>query len=391
MNSFGYYSPTNVIFGTDAENKCGSLIKQEGCSRVFIVSGSPRVRTSGLLDRIEASLTKEGLVYENFDGVRPNPRLAHAEEGVRRALAFKADFILAVGGGSVIDTVKGIAHGMAHPETPLWDIWNGKVELCPTVPFAAVLTIPAAGSELSDSAVLTHETLGIKQGLSTDYNRCRFAVMNPALCLSLPAYQKAAGITDIMMHTLERYFIPGSDALLTDEIAEGLLRTMVVVGRRILADDKDVAAMGEVMWCSSLSHNGLTNCGRGKDFSVHKFGHALSAAYDITHGASLAAVWGSWALYLYKECLPRFARYARKVWGIVNDDDDAAALEGIKATVAFFKEIGMPTSLSDLDLHVTDDDIRRLSLNATKNGTVKLSVIHPLELDEVITIFNMAR
>ena len=391
MNTFDYYAPTHVVFGEDTETQCGSLVKKAGCSRVFIVTGGSSARKSGLLDRVFASLEAEGLSSELFEGVQPNPRLAHAEEGVRRALAFGCDLILAVGGGSVIDTAKAIAHGLAHPETALWDIWNNKVTLSRTIPVGCVLTIPAAGSEMSDSAVLTNEALGIKQGLSTDFNRCLFAVMNPKLCLTLPDYQKAAGVTDIMMHTLERYFIPGSDCLMTDEIAEGLLRTMITAARRILADKDDAAAMGEVMWCSSLSHNGLTSCGRDKDFSVHKFGHALSAAYDVTHGASLSAVWGSWALYLYEECLPRFARYARKVWDITEADDHEAALAGINATVAFFREIGMPVSLSDLGLDPTDDDIHALSLNATKHGTVKLSRIHPLTLAEAETIFRMAR
>ena len=232
---------------------------------------------------------------------------------MKKALAFKADMILAVGGGSSIDTAKGIAHGAANPDLKLWDdIWMKQAPLTRSLPVGVVLTIPAAGSEMSDSAVLTNEKLGRKAGLNSEFNRVKFAIMNPELAFTLPAFQLACGITDIMMHTMERYFIPGIKCQLTDEIAEGLLRTVVENGRIIMKNKEDYDAMAEIMWCSSISHNNLTEAGRGKDFSVHKLGHALSAKYDVAHGASLAAVWGSWAKYIYGGAVDRFARYARR-------------------------------------------------------------------------------
>ena len=227
-----------------------------------------------------------------------------------------------------------------------------------------------------------------------DILRPLFAIMNPELAATLPKYQIACGVTDIMMHTMERYFIPESQCEMTDEIAEGLLRTVIKNGPKVLENPSDYNAMAEIMWCGSLSHNGLTECGRGKDFSVHKFGHALSAKYDVAHGASLAAVWGAWAKYQYDEetVLWRFARFAEKVWGITEGSDHKRATEGIERTVAFFHSLGMPTSLHELDiLNPSDEDLRALSMDATQQDTVKLSRIRKLGAQEVYEIYQMAR
>ena len=390
MNDFRYYAPTEVVFGKDAERKTGECAARYG-SRALLVYGRGSAEKNGLLERVTASLEKAGVAYSLFGGARPNPTLAHAEDGVRKAIGFGADLIIGVGGGSAIDTAKAIAHGAANPGVPLWDIWMKKVPLTRSLPVGAVLTMPAAGSEMSDSAVLTNEAVGKKAGINTDFNRCRFAVMDPALGATLPKYQLAAGVTDIMMHTLERYFIPDSRAELTDEIAEGLLRTVIRNGKAVLDDPGDYDAMCEIFWASSLSHNNLTECGRGKDFSVHKLGHALSARYGVTHGASLAAVWGAWAKELYRDCLPRFRRYAEKVWGVKNDHAEAAAEEGIRRTVGYFASMGMPTSLRELGIEPTDEDLRALALDATMNDTVKLSRIRPLGGAEAEAIFRSAR
>ncbi len=389
MKDFRYYAPTDVEFGRGAETRTGEVAAKYG-KKALLVYGKNSVIKSGLLSRVEESLKNAGVEYKEFGGAQPNPTLAHAEEGVREAIAFGADMIIGVGGGSAIDTAKGIAHGAANPEYKLWDIWTKKVALLRSLPVGAVLTMPAAGSEMSDSAVLTNEEIGKKSGINTDFNRCAFAIVNPELGMTLPKYQLAAGVTDIMMHTMERYFIPDSDCDLTDEIAEGLLRTVIKNGAAIVKDPSDYHAMSEIFWASSLSHNNLTECGRGKDFSVHKLGHALSARFGATHGASLAAVWGSWADELYKEALPRFARYARKVWDVSEQDDSAAAREGIDKTVDFFKSIGMPVSLKDLNVEVTDDIIRELSLDATMKDTVKLSRIRPLDAAAVEKIYHRA-
>ncbi|MBR4798683.1 MAG: iron-containing alcohol dehydrogenase [Clostridia bacterium] len=389
MNDFRYWAPTEVVFGRNAEDKTGEYAAKYG-KRALLVYGRESAVKSGLLGRVADSLEKAGVACLAFGGAQPNPTLAHAEEGVKKALEFGADLIIGVGGGSAIDTAKAVAHGAANPGIPLWDIWTKKVPLTRSTAVGAVLTMPAAGSEMSDSAVLTNEAMGKKAGINTDFNRCRFAVMDPALGATLPKYQLAAGITDIMMHTMERYFIPGSEAQLTDEIAEGLLRTVIKNGKAIISDPNDYAAMCEVFWASSLSHNNLTECGRGKDFSVHKLGHALSARYGATHGASLAAVWGAWAEEVYRDCLPRFCRYAQKVWGI-EAEGEAAASEGIKRTVEYFAEIGMPTSLRALGAEPTEEEIRLLALDATSGGTVKLSRIKPLGPEEVERIFRRAR
>ena len=359
---------------------------------LLVYGGGSAVR-SGLIGRVEQSLTEAGIAYEEFGGVKPNPRLAFAEEGVQKALAFGADFILAVGGGSAIDTAKAIAHGTANPEEKLWDIWTRKVPLTRSLPVAAVLTIPAAGSEMSDSAVLTNEEIGKKAGINTPFNRCRFAVMNPELAATLPAYQVACGVTDIMMHTMERYFISGIQCEMTDCIAEGLLRTVIRNGAKVYENPADYDAMAEVMWCGSLSHNNLTECGREKDFSVHKLGHALSARYDVAHGASLAAVWGSWARYLYQDqALGRFVQFAKNVWGISGEgkSEQETALAGIEKTEEFFRSIGMPVSLSQLGVQPGEQERMELSLDATMGDTVKLTRIRPLGAKEVNEIYQMA-
>ena len=389
MQDFKFYSPTEIVFGKNAEEKTGACAAKYG-RHAFIVYGKSSVVKSGLLDRVCGSLEKSGVSYTLFGGAKPNPTLSHAEEGARAAAECGADIIIGVGGGSAIDTAKAIAHAAANPEKPLWDIWTGKIPLEKSLPVGAVLTIPAAGSELSDSAVLTNEDISKKAGMNTDFNRCRFAIINPALGSTLPKYQLAAGITDIMMHTMERYFIPGSRAELTDEIAEGLLRTVIKNGRAVIDNPDDYDAMCEVFWASSLSHNNLTECGRGKDFSVHKLGHALSAKYGATHGASLAAVWGAWAAEVYPDCISRFSRFAEKVFGVTAENETEAAKEGIRRTVDYFASIGMPVSLRGLCEDITPDDFPALSLDATLNGTVKLSRIKPLGRDEVEKIFERA-
>ena len=390
MENFKFYAPTEVIFGKDVENQTGETACKYG-KKALLVYGKGSVIKSGLLGRVEKSLADAGVEYQEFGGAKPNPTLAHAKDGIKEALSFGADMIIGVGGGSAIDTAKAIAHGTANSDQDLWSLWTRKVPLTKSLPVGAVLTIAAAGSEMSDSAVLTNEELGKKAGINTDFNRCRFAIVNPALGMTLPKNQLSAGVTDIMMHTMERYFIPDIQCDMTDEIAEGLIRTVIKNGKKIVEDPSDYNAMCEVFWASSLSHNNLTECGRGKDFSVHKLGHALSARYDVTHGDSLSAVWGSWAKELYKGAVPRFARFAEKVWEICESDEEKAALLGIEKTVDFFKSIGMPVSLKDLGIDPSDADLEALSLDATMQGTVKLSRIRPLDANDVKKIYEAAR
>lgn len=389
MNDFTLHLPTEVVFGRGVENKAGEVAAKYG-KRALLVYGKGSAVRSGLIGRVRASLEEAGIAVEEFGGAQPNPTLAHAEEGVQKALEMKADMVIAVGGGSAIDTAKAIAHGAAQPEDKLWDIWLKKVPLTSSLAVGAVLTMPAAGSEMSDSAVLTDTQTGRKAGINTPFNRCRFALMDPELGATLPPYQLAAGVADIMMHTMERYFIPDIKCELTDEIAEGLLRVVIKNGAIIVKDPSDYDAMAEVFWASSLSHNNLTECGRGKDFSVHKLGHPLSARFGVTHGASLACVWGAWAEELYRDCLPRFAKYARSVWGVCGDDDAVVAKSGIDKTVEFFRSIGMPVTLGELNVGIKESDLEQLAMDATQNDKLRLSRIRPLDAKAVERIYRRA-
>ena len=391
MENFVQYAPTEIVFGRGTEERAGEEVKKWGGSNVLIVFGSDRVKRNGLLGRVEKSLSDQGISFREFGGVLPNPRLAHAEEGVQKAIIYDVDFILAVGGGSVIDTAKGIAHGTANPETDLWDIWTGKAPLTRSLPVGCVLTFAAAGSEMSDSAVLTNEAVGLKKGINTPLNRPKFSIMNPELAFTAPKYQIVCGVADIMMHTMERYFIPGITCELTDEIAEGLLRTMVKNGAVVSETPDDYDAMAEVMWCSSISHNNLTECGRGKDFSVHKFGMPLSARFDSTHGATLTAVWASWARFQMDGAVERFARYARKVWGVMETDDNKAAEMGIGRTEEFFRSLGLPVTLPELiGRKLTGEEIGEMADMITMGDTIRLSRIHPIGKKEAEKIYGEA-
>lgn len=390
MQNFIYCVPTEILFGKDSERDCGKAVKKHGGRKVMIVYGGESARRSGLLERVKDSLEKEGISSVEWGGVKPNPGLAFAEEGREKGIQEGVDFILAVGGGSAIDTAKAIAHGVANPGVPLWDIWTKKVALTKSTKVGVVLTIPAAGSETSDSAVLTNEEIRKKSGLGSELNRPAFAIMNPELAFTLPKYQIGCGIADIMMHTLERYFIPNQKNRMTDEIAEGLLRTVIDSGRKAVENPEDYDAMSELMWCGSLSHNNLTGLGRAKDFSVHKLGHALSARFDCAHGASLTSVWGSWAEYVWNNDVNRFVHYARQVWGI-EGSGEAVAKKGIEKTVSYFKSIGMPISLGELGVGIQDKKtLEELAMDATMNDTIRLSVLRPLDASDVLEIFRKA-
>lgn len=391
MKNFQQYTPTEIVFGKETEKEAGRLAAKWGGTRVLLVYGGGSVVRSGLLDRVKASLKAEQIVYDEIGGVKPNPRLSLAREGVKKALDFKADMIVAVGGGSAIDTAKGIAIGAANPGIDIWEFWMGKEVVGTTLPVGVILTISAAGSETSDSAVLTNEETGRKAGLSTDLNRPRFAIMNPELTYTLPKYQVACGIVDIMMHTLERYFTPDSGNQMTDEIADGLLRTMITYGPRAYENPTDYDAMSEIMWCASLSHNGITGLGRTKDFVNHKLGHELSAMFDEAHGATLSAVWGSWARYVYHQDVSRFAHYGRSVWKIEMKGEEDTALAAIERTEDFFRKLQMPVCLGELKTGVLSDEIlRELADKATKGDTIVLGSFKKMHAQDVYEIYKAA-
>ena len=387
------YSPTEIVFGRDTQKEAGKLVKKWGGNRVLLVYGGGSVVRSGLLDTIKKELEGQQVAYTELAGVKPNPRLSLAREGVKKAIAFQADMILAVGGGSVIDTAKAVAHGAANPDKDIWDVfWMQKEPVTKSLPVGVVLTIAAAGSETSDSAVLTNEETGRKQGISTDFNRPKFAIMNPELAATLPKYQVACGLVDIMMHTLERYFTPISQGnQMTDEIAEGLLRTVIANGPKAYENPADYDAMSEIMWCGSLSHNGITGLGRPKDFLNHKLGHELGARFDEAHGATLSAVWGSWARYVYKLDVERFARYGEKVWGIREEEKEAAALQAIARTEEFFRSLGMPVCLGQMKIGVQPDSVlRELADSATKGDTVRLGSFKKMNAQDMYEIYKAA-
>lgn len=392
MKNFVQYTPTEVFFGRDTHKQTGEAAKKWGAHRVLLVYGGGSVIKNGTLQAVEQSLEEAGLIYEELGGVKPNPRLSLAREGVKKALEFEADFILAVGGGSSIDTAKAIAIGAANPGKDIWDIfWSGKEAVTQVLPVGVVLTIAAAGSEMSDSAVLTNEETGRKAGLSTDFNRPKFAIMNPELTFTLPKYQVACGIVDIMMHTLERYFTPVGGNQMTDEIAEGLLRTVIANGKIAYEDPENYDAMSEIMWCGSLSHNGITGLGGQKDFLNHKLGHELSARFDEAHGATLSVVWGSWARYVYQIDVERFAHYGRSVWNITEADPEKAALQAIEATEAFWRSIDMPICLGQMKTGILSDEVLRTMANlATKDDTVLLGTFKKMNAEDLYQIYQMA-
>lgn len=391
MKNFTLYTPTRIVFGKEVEKETGRLAKEQGASKVLIVYGGGSIIKSGLLKSVQESLQKEGIVYTELAGVKPNPRMSLAREGVEKAISFGADLILAVGGGSSIDTAKAIAIGAANEGIDLREFWSGKEAITKVLPVGAVLTIAAAGSEMSDSAVLTNEETGKKGGVNTDLVRPRFAVMNPELTYTLPKYQLTCGIVDIFMHTIERYFTPEDGNELTDEIAEGLLRTLIRNGLKAVEQPKDYDALSEIMWCGSLSHNNLTGLGRPKDFACHKLGHEIGGMFDEAHGATLSAVWGSWARYVYQLDIERFANYGKKVWNIELDKAEEAAIAAIEKTEEFFRALDMPVSIGELSIGVQPDEVlKKMAESATKGGTVKLGCFKRLDMQDMYEIYKIA-
>ena len=392
MQSFQYYIKTDVVFGEGSVSRAAELVKKHGGSRVLVVYGGGSAKRSGLLDQVFALLDEALIPYDSIGGVQPNPRVELAREGVKRAVEFRADLILAVGGGSVIDTAKAIAHGAANPETDIWEFWKRREVLTRSTPVGVILTIPAAGSETSDSAVLTNEQEQEKRGLNTDLNRPAFAILDPKLAMTLPTRQLSCGVTDILMHTLDRYFTPADDNELTDELAEALLRVVIRNGPQVVENENDLHAMSEIMWCGSVSHNGLTGLGAPREFTTHQLGHALSEKFDAIHGESLSAMWGSWARYVWETKPARFARFARNVWDVDDVDADEAAMLGIEATENFFRSLHMPVSLGELkDVGVqSEEGLQELALRCSYQKTRTIGSFRVLGYDDMLEIYRLA-
>ena len=373
-NNFEFYAPTKVIFGKGAEKETGKQIKEFGASSVLIVYGGGSVKRSGLLEKVEHALSDAQIMFSELGGVVPNPHLDKVYEGIRIGKSKNVDFLLAVGGGSAIDTAKAIAYGLAEPEKDVWELFEHTRTAKKCIPVASVLSIAAAGSETSKGCVITNEKTGEKRAYDDNLARPKFAIMNPEYTKSLPDYQTESGCTDIMMHTMERYFTNGGNMEITDAIAEGLLRTVMKNAVILHQNPGDYDARAEIMWAGSIAHNDLTGCGNdGGDFMTHKLEHELGGMFDVTHGAGLAAVWPSWARYVCRECLPRFVRYARNVMGVTLDGTDEEVAEaGICAMEDFYRSIGMPTNLNELGIRPTAaqiEDMAERCMIAAGTGT----------------------
>ena len=393
MKDFNYYAPTEVIFGEHSEEQVARLIRKYGGTKVLVHYGGRSAVRSGLLDKVCGLLDADGVAYVTLGGVVPNPRLSLARKGIELCRREGVDFILAIGGGSVIDSSKCIAYGVCF-EGDVWDIYLGKASPKSMLPVAAVLTIPAAGSEMSESSVITNEDGDVKLGYSNDLSRPKFTIMNPRRTFTLPPYQTAAGVTDMMMHTMERYFTVDDDMDLTTDIAEALLRRMKTAVFDVLKDPENYRQRAQIMWGGSLAHNGLTGCGVSDDWATHQLEHELSGMFDVTHGAGLAAVWPSWARYVMHQNLSRFVRFAVNVMDVPNDftDPEATALKGIEAMEQFYHAIGMPVNIKELlGREITDDEIREMARKCSRDYTSTCGCLKVLTAEDMEAIYRLAR
>jgi len=394
MKDFIYYAPTEVVFGEKSEEKVAALVKKYGGTKVLVHYGGKSAERSGLLDKICGLLAEGGIDFVKLGGVVPNPRLSLAKTGIELCRREGVDFILAVGGGSVIDSAKCIAYGVCMDDD-VWNLYLGKAKApAKMLPVASVLTIPAAGSEMSEASVITNEDGDVKLGYSNNLSRPKFAIMNPKRTFTLPPYQTAAGVTDMMMHTMERYFTKDDDMDLTTDIAEAMLRSMKVAVFAVLKNPEDYRYRAQIMWGGSLMHNGLTGCGVADDWATHQLEHELSGMFDVTHGAGLAAVWPSWARYVMHENLSRFVRFAVNVMDVPNDftDPEGTALKGIEAMERFYHAIGMPINIKELiGRDITDAEIREMTRKCCQDGTRTIGALKVLHAEDMERIYNMAR
>jgi alcohol dehydrogenase YqhD (iron-dependent ADH family) len=393
MKDFNYYAPTEVVFGENSEEQVAALVKKYGGTKVLVHYGGKSAERSGLLDKICGLLTEGGIAFKKLGGVVPNPRLSLVHEGIKLCREEGIDFILAVGGGSVIDSSKAIAYGVPY-EGEVWDFYLGKDKATEMLPVACVLTIPAAGSEMSEASVITNEDGDVKLGYSNNLSRPKFAIMNPKRTFTLPPYQTAAGVTDMMMHTMERYFTKDDDMDFTTDIAEAMLRSIKNAIFAVLKNPEDYRYRAQIMWGGSLMHNGLTGCGVTDDWATHQLEHELSGMFDVTHGAGLAAIWPSWARYVMHENLSRFVRFAVNVMDVPNDftDPEGTALKGIEAMERFYHAIGMPINIKELiGKDITDEEIKEMTRKCSRNYQHTCGQLKVLKAEDMENIYKMAR
>ncbi len=366
MENFTFHNPTKIIFGKNTESQTGSEVKRHASKVLLHFGGSSAVK-SGLLDRVRASLKEAGVSIVELGGVAPNPRVALVREGIALCRKEGIGFILAVGGGSVIDSAKAIAVGVPYTRD-VWDFYEYVASPEKALDVGVILTIPAAGSEASNSSVISNDELKLKRGLTSDLLRPRFAIMNPELTCTLPAWQTACGAADIMAHIMERYFTNTEHVDLTDRLCEATLRTMIANVPLVLANPSDYNARAEVMWAGTIAHNDILGTGRVGDWGSHGIEHEISALYDVAHGAGLAVVFPSWMRFVYRHDVARFAQFATRVWNVECDvrDLERTALEGIARLESFFRSIGLPVRLSEMK--IGDDRIAEMAEKSVVKG-----------------------
>lgn len=391
MYGFSYCAPTEVCFGRGSEERLEELISRRKCKCVLLHYGGESAVKSGLIKRVRWALERAGAAVVELGGVKPNPRLSLVNEGIKLCKERGVDFILAVGGGSVIDSAKAIGMG-CFGGGDVWDYYCKKRVPQGTLPVGVVLTIAASGSETSNSSVITNDKTATKRGVNAELSRPVFAVMNPELTASVPAYPTACGCADIFMHTLERYLTGGETMKLTDGIAEALMTTVISSSKAVMRDLTDYDARANLMWAGSLSHIGLTGLGSdGGDWCVHALGHELSALYDTPHGAALTVVWGSWARYVYKNCLSRFHRFAVQVMGVrPNGTCAELALKGIEAAEEWFAKLGLPTSISELGISPTAEEISLMAEKCAEGSGGSKGSCMTLHAEDMLAIYTAA-
>ncbi|CUQ48094.1 MULTISPECIES: iron-containing alcohol dehydrogenase [Hungatella] len=394
MNNFEYCVPTRVIFGRDTQKRAGELIKEYGFRKVMIHYGGGSVKRSGLLDQVTASLREAGIETVLFGGVQANPTLSKALEGMEICRREGVDFILAVGGGSVIDSAKCIADGAPNPEIDPWKFFMKEAVPPKALPHGNILTLSASGSETSQSCVITNEENGLKRGFNCPAHRPLFAVCNPELTFTVSRFQTGCGTVDILMHTLERY-LGGTtkDTALTDRIAEGLMKAVIEAGTAADLNPEDYEARATLMWAGSLSHNDLTGLGREVMMTVHQLEHELSGKYpEVAHGAGLSALFCSWARYVCRDDPMRFAQLAVRVWDVEMNFENPlkTALDGIQRIEDYFKSLNMPVRLSELAADVKEADFDEMAEKCTNFGRRVLPGIRELGKREMMEIYRMA-
>ncbi len=389
MENFEFYSPTYFVFGKDEENNAGKYVKRFGGSKVLIHYGGGSVIRSGLLDRVKASLKEEKIEFVELGGVKPNPRSGLVYEGIDLCRKEGVDFVLAVGGGSAIDSAKAIAAGTVY-EGDFWDFYQGK-EVTKALPIGTILTISAAGSEGSPNSVITNEAGMYKRGAGGEALRPSFSILNPALTQTLSPYQIACGITDIMAHLLERYFTNTEEVEVTDRLLEGLMLTMVHEGPRAVQNPENYDAQANIMWAGMMAHNNSCGVGRVQDWASHDIEHELSAVYDCAHGAGLAVVFPAWMTYNMERGINRFAQLAVRVWGCQMDfaHPENTAKAGIKAFRQYLKSIGMPSNFSELG--AKEEDIEKMAHTASHGDVRQGTLGNFVKLNEqdIINIYRL--